>query len=896
MSEIKDDSSGIVERLEQLSQWQEEQKKILFEKQNNQRKLLSLEHKKMYENLGIYHADSNLYNEQDISAHESYSSSSTYSQEADELEISNRPHNIDDFQKSDPNHEINQRAKPKRPFLRRKQGLTTRFKVDPDQFLLKNLPPYKFASSHPSLKKNLTQKPTKNPSLQSKESRPISKAVLKLKPKSKPEKALDALEEKFQKSLILSQNTCNSTPDNKFQSNSLKENTEPISWATILDPKIIKPIELPSRSLSQNEFQDGTENMSIFELLEQKAKEGSFDLNSSYIKKFLKNSQKLFSNDDDDFNDDSLILYNKLPPIPYEICSSSKSLVSDSSDSEQKQADNTTETRKQIATVRFSENPVAIPEKTIKTNSSSSTALDSSNASQVFEEFKKNLFANKTNDSNTTIENTQNEPMALQDIFQKAELIRTRLTELETEINTFKKNNLELIRSKQEHELDKAHFEQERLEATEKLNDERIQMEIYLHDERMKIEEDRKKMEKQIRHQRTLSSGKEKKEIAKLQEEISTLQKEIKKKEESHVAAQARLRAQVRNLEKDVRQLNTEIVVLTKENKKLEMENQKMSRQNNNKMLQEINRNIAKLAPKVNSLTYMEELPATKTASTVKHPKSPKSVPRRKSTESKRKSSPIRRQEYLVQSSSEEDQSSAFSDSPDNAKLHSKVTFAKSPTPSSRRKTSPEIEQTIDSSQAPADNRTSSFNREIRNPDGSKDIWYPNGNLKKISPDGMTIRMLYFNKDIKETNINEGTVKYYYAETNTWHTTYLDGLEILEFPNGQTEHRYKDGKIEIHFPNNSIKITNPADETKLEEWRFADGTSLIQMKNGDKILLMANGQKEIHTVHSKRREYPDGTVKTLYPDGSQETRYSNGRVRLKDKDGNLVMDSEIVKY
>lgn len=184
------------------------------------------------------------------------------------------------------------------------------------------------------------------------------------------------------------------------------------------------------------------------------------------------------------------------------------------------------------------------------------------------------------------------------------------------------------------------------------------------------------------------------------------------------------------------------------------------------------------------------------------------------------------------------------------------------------------------------------FKREIVNSNGSKDIWYPNGNLKKISSDGMIIRMLYFNKDIKETNINEGTVKYYYAETNTWHTTYLDGLEILEFPNGQTEHRYKNGIVEVHFPNNSIKITNPADAHKLEEWRFVDGTNLIQMRNGDKILMLPNGQKEIHTQKNKRREYPDGTVKIVYPDGSQETRYSNGRVRLKDKDGKLVMDTE----
>jgi hypothetical protein len=74
------------------------------------------------------------------------------------------------------------------------------------------------------------------------------------------------------------------------------------------------------------------------------------------------------------------------------------------------------------------------------------------------------------------------------------------------------------------------------------------------------------------------------------------------------------------------------------------------------------------------------------------------------------------------------------------------------------------------------------FKREIANEDGSKDIWYPNGNIKKISADGLLVKMLYFNKDIKETNVNEGTVKYYYAQTNVWHTTYVDGLEILEFP------------------------------------------------------------------------------------------------------------------
>ena len=45
--------------------------------------------------------------------------------------------------------------------------------------------------------------------------------------------------------------------------------------------------------------------------------------------------------------------------------------------------------------------------------------------------------------------------------------------------------------------------------------------------------------------------------------------------------------------------------------------------------------------------------------------------------------------------------------------------------------------------------------------------------VKDIWPDGMLIRMLYYNKYIKETNVND---------QNTWHTTYIDGLEILEYP------------------------------------------------------------------------------------------------------------------
>ncbi|KYM80520.1 Centromere protein J [Atta colombica] len=158
---------------------------------------------------------------------------------------------------------------------------------------------------------------------------------------------------------------------------------------------------------------------------------------------------------------------------------------------------------------------------------------------------------------------------------------------------------------------------------------------------------------------------------------------------------------------------------------------------------------------------------------------------------------------------------------------------------------------------------------QIQFPDGRIEYWYPNGNVKKIFPDQEVTKMIYYNGDVRETDKNK-RIKYFYATTRTWHTTTSDGLEILEFPDGQVEKRMTDGTVEVLFP---------------------DGTVAQTFVNGDKVLILPNGQKEIHTKTHKRREYPDGTIKLVYTDGTQETRYSSGRKRLKDKDGNLLMDS-----
>ncbi|KAJ8669653.1 hypothetical protein QAD02_000912 [Eretmocerus hayati] len=173
---------------------------------------------------------------------------------------------------------------------------------------------------------------------------------------------------------------------------------------------------------------------------------------------------------------------------------------------------------------------------------------------------------------------------------------------------------------------------------------------------------------------------------------------------------------------------------------------------------------------------------------------------------------------------------------------------------------------------------------EVHHPDGCSEYWYPNGNVKKTFPDKNHTKTIYYNGDICETD-KHGTVRYFYAETKTWHTTAPDGSEILEFS------EFKNGIVKVSFPDGSIKIAK-ADGS--EKWAFHDGTVAVVSINGEKIITLPYGQREVHTRDYKRREYPDGTVKTVYSDGTQETRYPNGRVRKKDKDGKTLMDTDQV--
>jgi hypothetical protein len=75
---------------------------------------------------------------------------------------------------------------------------------------------------------------------------------------------------------------------------------------------------------------------------------------------------------------------------------------------------------------------------------------------------------------------------------------------------------------------------------------------------------------------------------------------------------------------------------------------------------------------------------------------------------------------------------------------------------------------------------------EVR-PDGTRVIRYRNGTSKELHPNGKAL-VKFTNGDTKLTESSSGKVIYFYSQANTTHTTYPDGLELFQFPNGQVIH------------------------------------------------------------------------------------------------------------
>uniref|UniRef100_A0A8D2NAD0 Centromere protein J C-terminal domain-containing protein n=1 Tax=Zonotrichia albicollis TaxID=44394 RepID=A0A8D2NAD0_ZONAL len=128
----------------------------------------------------------------------------------------------------------------------------------------------------------------------------------------------------------------------------------------------------------------------------------------------------------------------------------------------------------------------------------------------------------------------------------------------------------------------------------------------------------------------------------------------------------------------------------------------------------------------------------------------------------------------------------------------------------------------------------------------------------------------FSNGDVKK--IMPGQRIYYYADAQTTHTAYPDGLEVLQFPNNQIEKHHPHGTQEIVFPDHTVKCLC---SDGLKETSFPDGTVVKAEKNRDKLVVFSDGQRESHTAQFSKREYLDGTVKTLF---------------CNNEEGNLILD------
>ena len=661
---------------------------------------------------------------------------------------------------------------PKKPYLKRGSGLTSRFRIPPDAFNLKKLPKYKYADRiRKNLAKNeLARKVLVKESEKEVHKEPVQKVlkepvkqVLKEPPKellkSKPEflkkqmKSGSSEETSIlipPKNVVLKIKPITEDPQPQLQEwfhSRFKENQSEtletpknskfpkgVSWAQILSSHNImdSPVKVDHLLTPETYGDAGLSESGLFHLLEDRVNNMSLDASMTSLMKLisslqkpqeLEDEEKTLVDPEDPIIDDRNSVNFQLQPHPNEI---NKKIIID---------DTTTEDEEEDHRVRFADD-VEIADET----SDLSTDVEAIELSQTstpnerknFHEFKRKFLGNKVQ-------------VQSDDLKEKSELLRQKLLELEAEILSLRQQNANANKFRHDLDIDRRQLENDREDMLEKIKDDRIKMELQLHDERLKVEQEKQKLEKMQKN----PSKKEREEIAKLKEMVGELKEELKTKDTRHGSTSARYRSQIKVLEKDNQSLRLELDVVKKDTKKLEFENARLRKDTNNKMLQEINRNIAKLAPA--EVAVQPDL-------------SKKSVTRKSEPTMKKrvKSVPELHTRSDTDTSDDETYSSRKSRKENN--------------PVKVRRSDP-VRTTSVSSEVLSD-----MKREIINADGSKDIWYPNGNLKKISPDGMLIRMLYFNKDIKETNIHEGTVKYYYNEKNTWHTTYVDGLEILEYP------------------------------------------------------------------------------------------------------------------
>ncbi|XP_071849240.1 uncharacterized protein [Apostichopus japonicus] len=467
----------------------------------------------------------------------------------------------------------------------------------------------------------------------------------------------------------------------------------------------------------------------------------------------------------------------------------------------------------------------------------------------------------------------------------QAKVFTQKLAELENEIARFRKENAALSRLREEREKGLELFKKEVTEFERQKEAELKKIEEYRNKEMKKLKKEKKIFEKHQKATRSLPDKKDREEIDQLKNQLSEVQEELSRRESRWTANSKRLKDRVEALSNENESLKEEIEA---RNIKQQEDLAKGERKKAAARIRAL-----RTAGKPKSLipefepgkfpTLPSNLPrALDTGKTTVKQHDKKTLPVEKVKEP-----PGHKKDMSDSDSSSSDDDPSPAPSPQGGTDHHPAV-----SPSGFRDQeafkSPQMTPERDGDHTEEQIHHPDGKVEVLHPDGSRLITFKNGTRKEISSDGQIITVTFFNGDTRQIYPDQRVV-YYYAETQITHTTYPDGLEIIHFPNNQTEKHYPDGTKEITFPDQTIKYLF---QNGGEECVFPDGTLLRVAPDGDRTMEFPNGQREIHTAHCKKREYPDGTVKTIYPDGKQETRYAHGRIRVKDKDGRVLVDQQ----
>nr|XP_046259671.1 centromere protein J isoform X2 [Scatophagus argus] len=483
----------------------------------------------------------------------------------------------------------------------------------------------------------------------------------------------------------------------------------------------------------------------------------------------------------------------------------------------------------------------------------------------------------------------------------QSRLLRERLVELEIEIERFKKENAALTKLRQENEKNQENLRKERLEFEQMKAEELVKFEEYKKEENRKLQKERKLFERHAAVARAMPDKKEREEIQALKQQLSSLQEELRGRESRWSSTHTRLRQQIDSLRQENAALRDEIHLLEK---------LRLSALKKSPVSAEKDKEV-KDGPKISENSVPSVTKGVKFASPLDSRGSSSSIPPQNSTavttirSSKDNSqgatgikSSLRKPAGPGSSSSSSSSSSLPSRRTEERSAPASKNQDKPPSEENSHSCSPKRDSLPKEPECGEAEEPQSAQEVITHPDGKIEkvltggdrlITFPNGTRKEVSADGLTVKVTFFNGDTKQITADQRVI-YYYAEAQTTHITYPDGMEVLHFPNNQTEKHFPDGRKEIIFPDQTVKNLFPNGR---EESVLTDGTIIQVNPDGTKEIHFNTGQKETHTAEYKRREYPDGTVKTVYADGRQETRYPTGRLRIKDKDGNVIVDNRM---